>query len=95
VAQDILDIARGLVKPTQSELKPLHVDNTAAVHRYYVRSYADTSYEPLSDLSCEQIRMGKCRAYITKPVSVHAMHALAKQLRESDPQLFFAGLSEK
>jgi homoserine dehydrogenase len=95
VAQDILDIARGLVKPPQSELKPLHVDNTAAVHRYYVRSYADTSHEPLSDLSCEQIRMGKCRAYITKPVSVYAMHALAKQLRESDPQLFFAGLSEK
>lgn len=94
VAQDILDIARGLVKPPQSELRPLHVDNTAVVHSYYVRSCSDTSHESLSDLSCEQIRIGKCRAYITKPVSVHAMHALVKKLRESDPQLFFAGLSE-
>ncbi len=94
VAQDILDIARGLVKPPKSEFLPLNVDNTAAVHRYYVRSCADLPHESLSDLMCEHIEMGKFRAYITKPASVHAMHALVKKLRESDPRLFFAGLSE-
>ncbi|HWS28543.1 MAG TPA: homoserine dehydrogenase [Clostridia bacterium] len=92
VAQDILDIARGLVRPPENGFRPLSVNNETAVHRYYVRSCAEASHEALIGLACEQILMGKCRAYITKPVSVHAMHALAKNLREADPRLFFAGM---
>ena len=32
--------------------------------------------------------------YITAPMSVSAMHALAKALREADENTFFAGIRE-
>ncbi len=60
------------------------VDNSAAAHRYYVRT---TQKLPLPAKAVGD-------AYITEPVSVRTMHDLAKQLREADPELFFAGISD-
>ena len=60
------------------------VDNGAAAHRYYVRTKAKLPVpaKPLGD------------AFITEPISVRAMHDMAKALRETDPCLFFAGIAE-
>ena len=61
------------------------VNNAKAVHPYYVRTTAalEIPSKPLGD-----------GAYITEPVSVCAMHNLAKRLRDADPGLFFAGIQE-
>ena len=66
------------------------VDNGAVRHRYYLRTGA-----PL-EIAAE--RLGPCRggtAYITEPMRVSAMHALADQLRQSDESLFFAGIRDE
>ena len=65
------------------------VDNAAAVHRYYLRTSAAPDV-PASAL-------GPCEggtAYLTEPISVRDMHALAARLRETDNSLFFAGIQE-
>lgn len=92
VAQDILDIARGIVKPPAAAFKKRRIDNGAAAHAYYVRTSAVCG--ELLALCREQLEIEGKRAYITKPIAVDAMHALMKILREEDPQLFFAGLDE-
>ena len=61
------------------------VDNSKAGHRYYLRTDAPV------DVPAEALDKG---VYITGPMSVQAMHALAKSLREKDPELFFAGIRE-
>ncbi len=60
-----------------------HVDNSHIVHRYYVRTSQKLNV-PAEKLA-ESI-------YLTQPVSVEAMHALAAELRKHDPNLFFAGV---
>jgi len=61
------------------------VDNGESCHRYYLR----TTLTP--DLPARSIGDG---AYVTEPVSVREMHALARELRKTDPGLFFAGIRE-
>lgn len=63
------------------------VDNTAAVHRYYVRTDARLS------IPAERLRGGgNHNLYLTMPLSVSRMHSLAAFLRLRDPNLFFAGV---
>ena len=59
------------------------VDNARAAHRYYLR----TTVKP--DIDAERLDEG---VYITRPMSVRAMHELAGKLREQDAGLFFAGM---
>lgn len=94
VAQDILDVARGSVKPQKTVIAPQSVDNQSCAHRYYVRCGAQQPHEGLMELACERLVTAEGCVYITKPVSVFAMHALAQTLRKADPQLFFAGMEE-
>ena len=59
------------------------VDNSHIAHRYYVRTRAKLN------LAAEKLQED---VYLTEPISVEKMHALAAQLRETDPELFFAGV---
>ncbi len=65
------------------------VDNRQARHAYYLR----TSAHPGVPVE----KLGDCEgsaAYLTEPMSVSEMHALAKDLRDKDPRLFFAGIRD-
>lgn len=65
------------------------VDNRQARHAYYLR----TSAHPGIPVE----KLGNCEggaAYLTEPMSVSEMHALAKDLRDKDPRLFFAGIMD-
>ena len=65
------------------------VDNAKAGRRYYLRTSADPGEGAEA--------LGACAggtAYLTAPMSVAAMHALAKRLRAEDEDLFFAGIRE-
>ena len=65
------------------------VDNRQARHAYYLR----TSAHPGIPVE----KLGNCEggaAYLTEPMSVSEMHALAKDLRDKDPRLFFAGIRD-
>ena len=64
------------------------IDNSAVAHRYYVRTSCRMS------LPAEKLRstMPGQNVYLTSPVGVDRMHALAASLRMRDPDLFFAGI---
>ena len=61
------------------------VDNDRVAHAYYLRTTAqlDVPVTPAGE-----------NAYITEPMTVRAMHALAKRLDETDPATFFAGIRD-
>ena len=61
------------------------VDNAAVKRRYYLRTAAPV------EIAAEALGEG---AYLTEPIAVAELHALAKQLRDTDPGLFFAGIQE-
>ena len=65
------------------------VDNGRAGHRYYLRTSSAL------DVSAEAL--GACAggtAYLTSPMSIRAMHDMARKLREQDENLFFAGIRD-
>jgi len=63
------------------------VDNSQLAHRYYVRTTSRLS------ISAEKLRgTGDVNCYLTAPMPVDRMHALAASLRMRDPDLFFAGV---
>lgn len=59
------------------------VDNSKAAHRYYVRTAAKLN------VPAERLQEN---VYLTEPISVASMHALATELGAKDPALFFAGV---
>ena len=61
------------------------VDNAQARHRYYLRTAAKPEV-PAERLGGD--------AWITGPMAVSAMHALAKRLADADAGTFFAGIRE-
>ena len=81
--RDILDGVSPRLNPIPQGYA--EVNNAEAVHPYYVR----TSATP--DVPARPQGGG---AYITEPMSVRAMHDLAKRLRDTDPGLFFAGIQD-
>ncbi|MBQ9951237.1 MAG: homoserine dehydrogenase [Clostridia bacterium] len=62
------------------------VDNSHIMHRYYVRTTSRLS------IPAEKLRGGESNRYITAPMPVDRMHALAASLRMRDPDLFIAGI---
>ena len=81
--RDILDGVTDRLNPIPKGYAK--VDNATVGHRYYLRTTApvDVAEQVLTE-----------NVYITKPLSGRAMHDLAKQLREQDENLFFAGIRE-
>lgn len=63
------------------------IDNSRIAHRYYVRTTSRLS------IPAEKLRGGgDSNLYLTSPMPVDRMHALAASLRMRDPSLFFAGV---
>ena len=63
------------------------VDNSPLAHRYYVRTTSRLG------ITAEKLRGGgDSNIYLTAPMPVDRMHALAATLRMRDPNLFFAGV---
>lgn len=63
------------------------VDNSRPEHRYYVRTTSRLS------IPAEKLRGGNgYNLYLTAPMPVDRMHALAASLKMRDPDLFFAGV---
>jgi homoserine dehydrogenase len=92
VVQDVLDIrdVRTLaIPPAETECR---VDNTAAVHRYYIRhSKMCEHIEPMIDTYEEKDGTYFC---ISKPLSVEEMHAMGQHRKEKGKPMFFAALAE-
>lgn len=85
--RDILDGVSARLNPIPEGYAA--VDNAQAAHAYYLRTSAP--------LPIAARALGECAgstAYITEPMSVQAMHALAAQLKQTDDGLFFAGIAE-
>lgn len=82
--QDAMDIYLG-VGEVQNYAEDAQIDNTLAVHPYYVRGEAKLPGV------CEQ---GDGWA-ITEPMCVSAMHALAREAVQEGRPLFFAGIEEE
>lgn len=61
------------------------VCNDTKAHRYYLRTTAPVALK--AEMLDENI-------WLTDPISVHSMHALAAELRKADPKLFLAGIRE-
>ncbi|MCL1963565.1 MAG: homoserine dehydrogenase [Firmicutes bacterium] len=84
IVQDLLDIATHATYKDPF-LKPVPVDNDMERHPYYIRT---SRKELLSGIDGEDWN----GALLTKPMAVTALHALAKAIREKDPDAFFAGV---
>ena len=83
--RDIMDGVTDRLNPVMSGYAS--VDNAKAEHIYYLRTHAQ--------LDIPAAALGSCdggTAYITEPMSVQAMHALAKQIKQTDVGMFFAGV---
>ena len=86
IVQDLMDIDAMAVNKGRTPM-PLPMDNEAEHHRYYIRT---ARKELLDGLAGENWN----GALLTEPMSVSALHSLAKEIREMDPDAFFAGLAE-
>lgn len=86
MVEDIVDIHLGWARDPKLT-GAAAVDNSAAVHRYYVRS-DDLSF--LGDLAEEKMGDG----VVTAPVSVEKMHALCAAQLSGGHEVFFAGFNK-
>ena len=88
VVEDLADVA---AHPGRSHLRageaPLSLDARRIERRYYLRTSAPVELEAdvLGDV-------GNAKAYLTAPVCVMDMHALAARLRRADEGAFFAAV---
>lgn len=84
VIEGLTDIAHNIRMLEDIDFKGRAVvDNSRITHRYYIRTAAKLN------VPAEKLQEN---AYLTEPLSVEKMHALAAQLREKDPNLFLAGV---
>ncbi len=91
VVEDLIDILRTRAQsPFTTNGAAIDIDNARVKHRYYLRTTAalPIAAEPIGEV-------GAARAYATGPICVRQMHALAQDLRKTDPEMFFAGLRDK
>lgn len=88
VVLGLTDILKGIHPLAGREPKGYAtVDNSQLAHRYYVRTTSRLS------IPAEKLRGGgDANLYLTAPVPVDRMHALAASMRMRDPDLFFAGV---
>ena len=92
VIQDVIDIRDGINLSAIETSADYKVDNTAEVHRYYIRC---SEILPCIENFCDKVEeyRGAYRV-ITKPVSVACMHEAGREMREEGLAFFFAGIGE-
>ena len=88
VVADLNDIATGVCQLSSASISGhALIDNSLCEHRYFVRTKSRLS------IPAEKLRgAGDSSLYLTYPISVSRMHALAASLRMRDENLFFAGV---
>lgn len=87
VVQDLLDISLQEGSLNTGLEKEAMIENSREIHAYYVRTTAPSSLEnSIAD------RLGA--GYITHPMPVPSMHALAKEILQKDHSAFFAGIPQ-
>ena len=86
VVSDLVDILEGETEFYTGSSSPAKVDNDMVCHSYYIRTICPDAF--VEDIAAE------CHDgwYVTKPVSVKAMHEWAAQQKERDPAMFLAGI---
>lgn len=82
--QDVMDVHLG-VGAVQNYASDAAVNNSLAIHSYYVRG----------QINLPHVREQGEGWAITEPMSVCAMHSLAKEAAAKGEALFFAGLAEQ
>ena len=88
VVQDCLDLENGVKALYNTKADPVRVNNADVYHRYYVR----TDYDKPDDCLCGGRRLGD--GYLTRPVSVKAMHDFLGRVEASGAVCFAAGVEE-
>jgi len=95
VIQDVIDIKNGVDMSAQMAAgakTDLRVDNSSAVHRYYIRhDHMCDHMKELVDTYEERDGIFYC---ISKPVSVEEMHRRGHHRKEKGRDMFFAALAE-
>lgn len=85
VINDCVDVANGVKKTYNENMKKVHINNSLASHCYYISSSA-----------CDKIEIPTREKWasgiLTEPVSIREMHDLYKELLNKDPQAFIAGV---
>ena len=92
VIQDVIDIRDGKEQAIACGGTSLKVDNSKAVHRYYIRHDRMCEHiEPLIESYEERDGVYYC---ISKPVPVEKMHEMGHHRKEKGREMFFAALAE-
>ncbi len=92
VIQDVLDIKEGIDNTLPCSCKKYKVDNSAEVHKYYIRHNRMCEHiSPMIESYEEKDGLFFC---ISKPISVEEMHAMAHHRKEKGKPLFFAAIKE-
>ena len=92
VIQDVLDIKDACTLPIPVASAEYKVDNSAEVHRYYIRHDRMCEHiEPMIDTYEEKDGQFFC---ISKPLSVEQMHHMGNHRKEKGREIFFAAIAE-
>lgn len=92
VIQDVIDIRDGVMLSCLEADCDYKVDNSAELHRYYLR--CDAACTCFDDILESAEVNGDIKHCITKPVSVSDMHKAADNMLEKGLAFFMAGLGE-
>lgn len=92
VIRDVQSIASGARYMTGEACAPASIDNSAAAHAYYLR------VEKGAELPAEWVEQGETSGawdlYITRPMSVQAMHAFMEAQKRNRKNAFMAGIQK-
>lgn len=93
VIQDVIDIRDGKAQSIEDKgIDSLKVDNSNAVHRYYIRHDRMCEHmEPLVDTYEEIDGIYYC---ISKPIPVETMHEMGHHRKARGKDMFFAALAD-
>ena len=83
VTNDCIDVANGLKKTYNDTMDSISLDNNAVCHSYYI------SATTIPDV---KVKEKWDSGIITEEMSVKKMHTLYKELLETDPEAFIAGI---
>ncbi|MEG1547660.1 MAG: homoserine dehydrogenase [Clostridia bacterium] len=86
VVQDVIDIMADVGGHAACNMRHICVNNSLVKHTYYVRTDVPVGIQTTAKLN-------DC-AYITAPMTVSDMFALANEIMTKDSKLFFAGINE-
>ncbi len=93
VVQDVIDVRDGVdLYAFAGDGADVKVDNSSAVHRYYIRHDRMCEHiEPLIDTYEEKDGVFYC---VSKPISVVEMHEMGNHRKEKGRDMFFAALED-